>query len=411
MPQLSTPLKNVSRYLEQEGPSSDESSECEDATSSEPVKRTELPRRFGYQGNKSTTERLGPGEKSGNKRPLSPSDDDDDDGLRITEAGHRQEKTPSPLRNNHSMERSQEKDEDKLIVIDDRDGSESRKGSLLLVKRRKLTHDLVPKKSPVVSLLFTRAGKRLEKTGQSPGTRSKGSSPTMKKSSSSIYSRKPGTNTSPIRGQSPTKTVSLKDVSREDLSKKDLSHNGVSRDNASNTSVSHSNVSREKLSHERCHSPDLVLTNVKKVTSKKSVDNKRENRTTDRQLSFVATRLNRQQLVRVCLTFNKPYFYIDESINVQDESNLVSLTCHPSEQDVPIYFGPVRRNSLSGHFLDIGFFPFLFYLFCTFFIFIFLTTSTLSRSIKTQIRELGQCPAILTLVLANNAYRITHIIY
>ena len=300
MPQLSTPLKNFSRYLEQEEQSSDEGSECEDATISEPVKRTELPRRFGYQGNRSTTERLSPGEKSGKKRPLSPSDDDDD-GLRITEVEHRQEETPSP-RSNHSMERSQEKDEDKLIVIDDRNSPESRKGSLLLVKRRKLTHDLMPKKSPVVSLLFTRAGKGLGKSNQSPGTRSKGSSPTMKKSSSSIYLRKPGTSISPIRAQSPTKTGSLKGVSRDNLSKKDSSHNGVSRDDASTTSVSHSNVAREKLSHERSHSPDLVLTNVKKVTSKKSLDNKREDRNTDRQLSFVATRLNRQQLVRVCLT-------------------------------------------------------------------------------------------------------------
>lgn len=299
MPQLSTPLKNFSRYLEQEGQSSDEGSECEDATISEPVKRTELPRRFGYQGNRSTTERLSPGEKSGKKRPLSPSDDDDD-GLRITEVEHRQEETPSP-RSNHSTERSQEKDEDKLIVIDDRNSPESRKGSLLLVKRRKLTHDLMPKKSPVVSLLFTRAGKALGKSNQSPGTRSKGSSPTMKKSSSSIYLRKPGTSISPIRAQSPTKTGSLKGVSRDNLSKKDSSHNGVSRDDASTTSVSHSNVAREKLSHKRSHSPDLVLTNVKKVTSKKSLDHKREDRTTDRQLSFVATRLNRQQLVRVCL--------------------------------------------------------------------------------------------------------------
>ena len=300
MPQLSTPLKNVSRYLEQEGQSSDEGSESEDATSSEPVKRTELPRRFGYQGNKSTTERFSSGEKSGKKRLLSPSDDDDD-GLSITEVEHRQEETPSPPRSNHSMERSQEKDEDKLIVIDDRNSPESRNGSLLLVKRRKLTHDLMPKKSPVVSLLFTRAGKGLGKSNQSPGTQSKGSSPTMKKSSSSIYLRKPGTSISPIRGQSPTKTGSLKGVSRDNLSKKDSSHNGVSRDDASTTSVSHSNVAREKLSHERSHSPDLVLTNVKKVTSKKSLDNKREDRTTDRQLSFVATRLNRQQLVRVCL--------------------------------------------------------------------------------------------------------------
>lgn len=299
MPQLSTPLKNFSRYLEQEGQSSDEGSECEDATISEPVKRTELPRRFGYQGNRSTTERLSPGEKSGKKRPLSPSDDDDD-GLRITEVEHRQEETPSP-RSNHSTERSQEKDEDKLIVIDDRNSPESRKGSLLLVKRRKLTHDLMPKKSPVVSLLFTRAGKALGKSNQSPGTRSKGSSPTMKKSSSSIYLRKPGTSISPIRALSPTKTGSLKGVSRDNLSKKDSSHNGVSRDDASTTSVSHSNVAREKLSHKRSHSPDLVLTNVKKVTSKKSLDHKREDRTTDRQLSFVATRLNRQQLVRVCL--------------------------------------------------------------------------------------------------------------
>ena len=301
MPQLSTPLKNFSRYLEQEGQSSDEGSECEDATSSEPVKRTELPRRFGYQGNKSTTERLSPGEKSGKKRPLSPSDDDND-GLRITEVEHRQEETPSPPRSNHSMERSQEKDEDKLIVIDDRNSPESRNGSLLLVKRRKLIHDLMPKKSPVVSLLFTRAGKGLGKSNQSPWTRSKGSSPTMKKPSSSTYLRKPGTSISPIRAQSPTKTGSLKGVSRDNLSKKDSSHNGVSRDDASNTSVSHSNVAREKLSHERSHSPDLVLTDVKKVTSKKSLDNKREDRNTDRQLSFVATRLNRQQLVRVCLT-------------------------------------------------------------------------------------------------------------
>ena len=48
-------------------------------------------------------------------------------------------------------------------MIDDRDSVHLKTGSLLLVKRRKVADECVPKKSPVVSLLFTRAQKEVAK--------------------------------------------------------------------------------------------------------------------------------------------------------------------------------------------------------------------------------------------------------
>ena len=331
MRQLSTPLKDVSRYLDQEGQSSDEGSECEEAISNKPVKQSELRRSSCYQKDKSSTDKNDSKEKSTKKRPLFPNYEDD--GLSITAVEHRQEETPSaPSRSYRLVENSQEKDKDKLIVVDDRDGPDSRTGSLLLVKRRKVTHDLVPRKSPVVSLLFTRAGKDAEKTSQSPRPvpQLKESSHATKKSSPFIYSRKRGLNISPIRGQDPSRAVlrdsvscetvsreivtgesaSRDSLSRERLSNEICSRDSVPRSSASREKVSPSNVSCDSASHNsvpremldnRCHSPDVVPTKVKDATNKKD-DNDKENKTTARQLSFVATRLNRQQLVSVLFT-------------------------------------------------------------------------------------------------------------
>ena len=320
MRQLSTPLKDVSRYLDQEGVSSDEGSEHEDAELNDPVDEFEL--RKGYSGKRdlSVADKNDSREKSAKKRPLSPSYEDD--GLSITAVEHRQEETPSPPRSNRSVEKSQGNDDDKLIVLDDRDSLDSRTGSLLLVKRRKVTGDLMPKKSPVVSLLFTKSGKNSEKGSRSPRpvAQSKGSSPLMKNSSSFIYSRKHGPSISPIKVQDHPRpesrdAVSRGRVSRDSMSRKresreietsdsvspcDKSRKGVSRG-----SVSRSPVTCERLSRGHSSSPDLVLTKVKDVTNAKGA-NERENRTspgsrTIRQLSFVATRLNRQQLVSIAI--------------------------------------------------------------------------------------------------------------
>ena len=318
MRQLSTPLKDVSRHLDQEP--SDEGSEYEDAEYNDAVDESELKKGYSSKRDLGVAEKNDSREKSAKKRPLSPSYEDD--GFSITTVEHRQEETPSPPRSNRSVEKSQENNNDKLIVLDDRDSLDSRTGSLLLVKRRKVTCDLAPKKSPVVSLLFTKSGKNSEKGSRSPRplAQSKGFSPLMKKSSSFIYSRKHGSSISPIKAQDDPRSESRDVVPCGRVSHDSMSRKKESRKNETNDSdlpgdkscerVSRGRVSRspatgDRLSHGRCNSPDLVLTKVKDVTNTK-IANERENRTssgsgTTRQLSFVATRLNRQQLVRILI--------------------------------------------------------------------------------------------------------------
>lgn len=291
MRQLSTPLKDVSRYLEEGGQSSDEESGCEEAKLDEPVKRW-------------VTARHVPCQKSAKKRPLSPSFKDD--GLSITAVERRQEETPSPPRSDLSVDNLQEKDEDKLIVLDDRDSNDSRAGSLLLVKRRKIASDLMPRKSPVVSLLFTKTGKNSEKSSQSPQplAQSRGSSPVVKRSSPFIYSGRRSSCISPIRAQSPPRQEPLDRVSRASVS-----HERESLENVTgkfeSRDVSRGRMSRKRVSLDQCQSPDLVITKVKDVINTKFVCEK-EDRTTSgtkatKHLSFVATRLNRQQLVSTCI--------------------------------------------------------------------------------------------------------------
>ena len=320
MRQLSTPLKDVSRYLDQEGQSSDEGSESEDVTSNVPVDGYQRKESTSDIGNSGIAEKKGSGETFAKKRPLSPSYEDD--GLSITTVEHRQEETPSPPRSNRSLQKSQEKNEDDLIVIEDRDGLDSRTGSLLLVKRRKITDDLIPKKSPVVSLLFTRAGKDSEKRRQSP----RPVAAVTKKSSPFIYSRKRGSGISPIRQQDPPRPVSRDSVSRERASRQTVTNESVPRDNWSlekmssksltresviREDVSRNSVSRERVSRDQCQSPDLLL--IKDVTNTK-YDDGRENQTSSvngtagaRHLSFVATRLNRQQLVSIGISLHFRY--------------------------------------------------------------------------------------------------------
>ena len=322
MRQLSTPLKDVSRYLDKEGLSSDEGSEHEDAEINDPVDEFELRKGCSNKRDLGVADKNNSREKSAKKRPLSPRYEDD--GLSITAVEHRQDETPSPPRSNRSIEKSQENEDDKLIVLDDRDSLDSRTGSLLLVKRRKFTGDLMPKKSPVVSLLFTKSGKNSEKGSRSPRpvAQSKGSSPLMKKTSSFIYSRKHGSSISPIKVQDRPRPESRGKVTRDSMSRKKESWENETRDSVSpgdksrkgmsRGSVSRSPVTGERMSSGDCSSSDLVLTKVKDVTNTK-VANERENRTssgsgTTRQLSFVATRLNRQQLVSIVKICCEPHY-------------------------------------------------------------------------------------------------------
>ena len=104
--------------------------------------------------------------------------------------------TPSPPATNGSVEMLN--GGEKLIVLEDRD-SDSRTGSLLLMKKRRISSDFIPKKSPVVSLLFTKSQKSAEKNSASPrpNVPSRGSSPVVKRSSSFLYSRRHGLVISP----------------------------------------------------------------------------------------------------------------------------------------------------------------------------------------------------------------------
>ena len=286
MRQLSSPLKNVSRYLDQEGQSSDEDSECEDITRTNQEKLFELKKSTSNEGNRSAAEEENADKTCARKRPISPSYEDD--GLSITVVENRQAGTPSPPRSILSKQKSQERDEKELIVIDDRDLSQSKTGSLLLVKRRKVADELVPKKSPVVSLLFTRTRKDSARPRQSsrPVEQTKVPSP-IKKKSPFIYSRKSGAEISPISEQDSPRTVS--------------------RDTTSRDSASRGIVSRGSVTRDQCRPVDPELARLNVVTNAKTSEEK-ENKNchgsgTTKHLSFVATRLNRQQLVSITGSF------------------------------------------------------------------------------------------------------------
>ena len=276
MRQLSSPLKNVSRYLDQEGQSSDEDSDCEDLTRTNEEEQFELSKNTRNEGIGSVREMEDVKKTRTRKRPLSPSNEDD--SLTLTAVRNRQAGTPSPPPSCHSKQKSRDKHEKELIVIDDRDSTYPKTGSLLLVKRRKVADEFVPKKSPVVSLLFTRTRKGLAKASPEsprPVEQTKASSTVKKKSSPFIYSRTRCAEISPIKGQEPPRLISRDNESRDIISR-----DGVSRD--------------------ECRSPDqerkklMVVTNAK--TSLEKEDKNCEG-TGTKHLSFVATRLNRKQLV------------------------------------------------------------------------------------------------------------------
>ena len=275
MRQLSSPLKNVSRYLDQEGQSSDEDSDCEDLTRTNGEEQCELTKNTTNEGIGSVTEMEDANKTCTRKRPLSPSNGDD--SLTLTAVKTRQAGTPSPPPSCHSKQKSRNKHEQELIVIDDRDPIHSKTGSLLLVKRRKVADEFVQKKSPVVSLLFTRTRKELAKGSPEsprPVEQTKAPSPVKKKSSPFIYSRKRGAEISPIKGQEPPRLLS-RDESRDVMSR-----GGVSRD--------------------ECRSPDQERRKLKVVTNAKislGKEDKNSEGTGTKHLSFVATRLNRKQLV------------------------------------------------------------------------------------------------------------------
>lgn len=306
MRQLSSPLKNVSRYLDQEGQSSDEDSDCEDITRNNREKQCEIRKNPCNERNK-VTEKEDANKRCSGKRPLSPSYEED--GLSITTAAeNRNEETPSPPRSIRSKQKSQEKDEDELIVIDDRDAVHSKTGSLLLVKRRKMANEFIPKKSPVVSLLFTRTGKDAARTRNSPQPvgQAKGPSPTKKRSSPFIYSRKRGTAISPITAQDaprPRDRASPENVSRDSVSRNSMSRDSVSCNSVSRDKMSRNHVSRNSLPRNQCQSPDLERTKLKVVTNSKERKESEQKicpgSATTKLLSFVATRLNRKQLVSI----------------------------------------------------------------------------------------------------------------
>lgn len=281
MRQLSSPLKNVSRYLDQEGQSSDGDSDCEDMTRTSQEEVPQLRKSSSNQGNRMFADKEDADETCTRKRPLSPNYEDD--GLSITGVESRQDGTPSPPRSIRSKQNSQEKNEKELIVIDDRDPVHSKTGSLLLVKRRRVADELVPKKSPVVSLLFTRTRKDSTRPSQSPRTAelSKIPSPIKKKSTPFIYSRKRGAEISP--------------VSRQD------SPPPQSRESATRDSTSRESGSRDIVSRDPRRSADPEISKLKVVTNPKMSEEQESDNCqgsgTTKQLSFVATRLNRKQLV------------------------------------------------------------------------------------------------------------------
>ena len=301
MRQLSSPLKNVSRYLDQEGHSSDEDSDCGDLTRTNDEEQCELRKKSRNEGIGSVIEKEDANKTTTRKRSLSPNYEDD--SLSITAVRSRQAGTPSPPRSCRSKQKqkSQEKDEKELIVIDDRDSGNSKTGSLLLVKRRKVTDELVPKKSPVVSLLFTRTRKDLAKASPESPRPVEQTKALKKKSSPFIYSRKRGAEISPIKRQEPLR--------------------GISRDNASRDRISRESVSRDGVSCDDCRSPDQERGKLKVVTNAKLGIEKEDincGGTGTKHLSFVATRLNRKQLVsKTCSESNNLmcYFLLSDSVH------------------------------------------------------------------------------------------------
>lgn len=255
----------------------------------------ELRKNSSNEGIWSVTEKEDANKTCTRKRPFSPSYEDD--SLSITAVKNRQAGTPSPPPSCLSKQKSQEKDEEELIVIDDRDPVHSKSGSLLLVKRRKVADELVPKKSPVVSLLFTRTRKGLARASPEsprPVEQTKVPSPVKKKSSPFIYSRKRGAEISPIQRQDAPRVVS--------------------RDNASRDRISRESVPRDGVSRDECRSPDQELRKLKVVTNTKTSVGKEDKNyggTGTKYLSFVATRLNRKQLVSENLIF---YLLLSDSV-------------------------------------------------------------------------------------------------
>lgn len=310
MPQLATPLKEASRYLDHEGQSSDEESECSVDTVNNPVTRSQSLTCSSLDKPELIVEkRRDSPVKPARKRPFSPGFETDGESVQAME--RRLVETPSPPPSKGAVEILN--DLDKLIALEDRD-SDSRAGSLLLVKKRKLSGDFIPKKSPVVSLLFRKSQKNprepsaIAKPEKQPG----GSSPVVKRSSSFLYSRKRGSCISPIsRAQLTPRTQSATDALLDTMSrnrgnsqKEEILETGenISFSDESRKSGPSKDVLSESLSGEHRPSPDLVLTVVKDITNSKVASDERERRNSSgsertRQLSFVATRLNRQQLV------------------------------------------------------------------------------------------------------------------
>ena len=310
MRQLATPLKEASRYLDQEGLSSDEENECPNDTVNDPDTGSQSPTCSSFDKTELIVEKRHDSPvKPPKKRPFSPSFETDGESVKAVE--RRLVETPSPPSSKGAAEILN--DADKLIAFEDRD-SDSRAGSLLLVKKRKLTSDFVPKKSPVVSLLFRKSRKNPEKPSAmpKPETQAGGSSPVVKRSSSFLYSRKRGSCISPISRAQPTpRTESANDAlldtmsrSRGNSQKEEIMKTGenTSFSDESPKSGPSKDVLSESLSGEHRLSPDLVLTVAKDITNSTVATDERERRNSSGfertvQLSFVATRLNRQQLV------------------------------------------------------------------------------------------------------------------
>ena len=314
MRQLSSPLKNASRYLNQEGQSSDEDEDEDEDIAGEEITTSireeycEL-RNTPCNGKENLEENENAVRSCSRKRALSPSHEDD--GLSITSVGNRQDKTPSPPRSSREIQKSQERDEG-LIVIDDRDPVNSKTGSLLLVKRRKVVDELVPRKSPVVSLLFTRKVKDVNATSHSPISHglAKGLSP-IKKRSPFIYSRKRSAEASTISGRNSTGPLSHKTASRDDMPH-DRARDALSQESTSRDSLSADGLLIEGVSRAQCRLSDETFielstaTNTSESPRNRKKDNSRSEKT--KPPFFVATRLNRKQLVSISLALELDIF-------------------------------------------------------------------------------------------------------
>ncbi|PFX30426.1 Breast cancer type 1 susceptibility protein-like [Stylophora pistillata] len=304
MRQLSSPLKKASRYLNQEGQSSDEDGDedidGEDITTSNRRENCTLIS-TPCNGKDSLKKKEDAVKSCSRKRPLSPSYEDD--GLSITEVENRYDKTPSPPRSSRTSQKSQERDED-LIVIDDRDTVNSKKGSLLLVKRRKVVDELVPRKSPVVSLLFTRTVKDVNTASQSPISHglAKGLSPSNKRSPF-IYSRKRAAEAPTICVRSSKVLVSPETASRDDRPR-DRARGGTcdarSQETASGDSVSAGGLLTEGVTRAQGQVSDKTFIELSTASNTPESPRNRKKDNSGSEMtkppSFVATRLNRKQL-------------------------------------------------------------------------------------------------------------------